>query len=95
MTVKNPIATITKDPDAKLDYSLDWSDWLVTGDTIATSTWTLPTGITKYADTKSDTVATIWLTGGTEGDSYNITNHIITADGREEDRTITINVNER
>ena len=28
------VATFKKDPDATLDYTLDWSQWLPTGDTI-------------------------------------------------------------
>lgn len=34
-----------KDPNAKLDYVLDWSDWLATGDTVSSATATVsPTG---------------------------------------------------
>ncbi len=83
-----------KDPNAVLDYQLDWSDWLVS-DTISTSSWTIPGGIKKDSESKSDTVTTIWLSGGTAGISYSLVNHIITADGREEDRTITIKIYER
>jgi len=86
--------TFAKDPDAVLDYQVDWSDWLDT-DTISTSTWTVPTGITKDSDTNTTTAATIWLSGGTAGTSYNIVNHIVTAAGREDDRTIIIKVRER
>ncbi|MBK8246576.1 MAG: hypothetical protein IPK85_04130 [Gemmatimonadetes bacterium] len=32
---------ITKDPDAVLDYSIAWDEWL-DGDTIASATWTGP-----------------------------------------------------
>lgn len=95
MSVNNPIATYDKDPEAKLDYSIDWSDWLETGDEISTSTWTVPSGITKDSDSKSTQITTIWLSGGTDGEDYDLTNHIVTTDGREDDRTITIRVKER
>ena len=36
-----------KDPDAVLDYGFDWSAWLEAGDTIVTSEWIVPEGITK------------------------------------------------
>lgn len=29
---------ITKDPDAILDYSIKWTDWLISPDTIITAT---------------------------------------------------------
>lgn len=84
-----------KDPNAILDYGFNWASWLVTGETITTSTWTVPTGITQYDTGRSNTVTTIWLSGGTVGGEYDIVNHIVTSDGREEDRTLTVAVMER
>lgn len=82
-----------KDPQAKLDYKIDWSDWL-DADTISTSTWTVPTGITGSNMSKTATTTTIWLAGGTAGTTYSVTNHIITAVSREDERTIKIKVKE-
>ena len=91
----NPISTHEKDPDAVLDYMIDWgSEWLASGDEIDTSTWTVPSGITKDKDSKTKTTATIWVSGGTDGVTYDLVNHIVTTDGREDDRTITIIVKE-
>ena len=84
----------TKDPDAVLDYTIDWSDWL-DSDTISTSTWTVASGITKDSDTNTTTTATIWLSSGTAGTQYTVINHIITAAGREDDRSIYIMVEDR
>lgn len=84
-----------KDPDAVLDYQIDWSSWLATGETIATSTWTVSTGITKDSDSNDTTSATIWLSGGTAGTSYTCTNQIVTNQSRTEERTIRIDVRER
>ena len=78
-----------KDPDALLDYMVDWSTWLG-NDTIATSVWTVPSGITKSNDTKTPKTATIWLSGGTVGQRYDITNRITTDGGRTDDRTMSI-----
>jgi hypothetical protein len=83
-----------KDPSAVLDYRIDWGEWL-DSDTIATSTWIVPTGITKASDTNTTTITTIWLSGGTVGNSYALVNHIVTTGGREDDRGITIVVAER
>lgn len=83
-----------KDPDAVLDYTINWSDWL-DGDTISTSDWTVPTGITKTTDSETSTTTTVWLSGGTVGTTYNMINRIVTDGGRTEDRTIAIMVSER
>ena len=86
--------TFVKDPDATLDYIIDWSEWLDT-DTISTSTWTVPTGLTNVSDSNTTTTATIWLSGGTAGQRYTVSNRIVTAAGRTEDRSITIKVRQR
>jgi hypothetical protein len=78
-----------KDPSAVKDYSIDWSAWLA-GDTISTSTWTVPAGITKDSDTKTNTFTTIWLSGGALFSRYRLTNRIVTTGGRTEDRSIEI-----
>jgi hypothetical protein len=86
--------TFTKDPNAVLDYSIDWTRWLA-GDQIATSEWIIPSGLTKMADSKTSTSATVWLSGGSVGQSYTVTNRITTAAGRTEDRSFTIRIEER
>ena len=95
-----------KDPDAVLDYDIHWNDndagtneagddgWLQ-GDTIATSTWIVPAGLTKDSDSKTTTTATVWLSGGVEGESYVITNRITTAGGRTDDRSAKLVVSSR
>ncbi len=86
--------TFTKDPNAVLDYSVDWSRWL-DGDTIATSVWTVPSGLTKVSDTSTTTKTTAWLSGGTADQSYTVTNRITTTGGRTEDRSFIVKVEER
>ena len=88
--------TFTKDPDAVLDYSVDWSLWLA-GDQIATSQWILApdTDLEAAADTNTTTKATVWLSGGVNGTTYLATNRITTAGGRTDDRTISIKVQDR
>ena len=82
------------DPDADLDYTIDWESWL-DSDTIATSTWVADSGITIESDSNTSTTTTVWISGGTAGSSYKATNHIVTAAGRAEDRTITLRVAEK
>jgi len=83
-----------KDPDSILDYTIDWSDWLGS-DTIISSNWTVPTGITQGSVSNTDTATTIWLSGGVVGKTYSVVNRIETAGGRTDDRTITIVIREK
>lgn len=84
-----------KDADAVLDYNIDWSDWLATGDTIIASSWAVDTGLNEDSDSNTTTITTVWVSGGTVGDTYKLVNSIETGDGREDDRTITIRVVEK
>ena len=83
-----------KDPAAVLDYTVNWETWLEE-DAISTATWTVPSGLTKDSDAKSTTIATVWLSGGTVGENYEVICHIVSVAGREDDRTIRINVRQR
>lgn len=78
------------------DYGFDWSDRLlvngVAGDTISTSTWVVETGITKDSDTDTDTTTTIWLSGGTAGVEYTLTNRVVTTQGRTHERSFLVTI---
>jgi hypothetical protein len=88
-------STFTKDSSAVLDYQWDWSAWLAAGETIASAVITVPTGIVKDSQTATTTAVTAWLSGGTVGTRYALTCHIVTNQGRQDDRTIKVNVQER
>jgi len=77
-----------KDPNSKVDYLWDWSDWLKTGDTIQTSVWTVPAGLVKESEAATTTTTTVWLSGGTLGETYLVTNRITTVQGRIEDHSM-------
>ena len=88
----------TKDPDAELDFTRDWSDWLTAvGDTIATSTWTVPDDLVigTNGQTNDAMTATVWIKGGTAGRIYRVTNRITTDGGRTDDRSFTLTVRHR
>lgn len=90
-----PIKVLLKDPDATLDYSLDWSEWLTT-DTISTAAWVAtPSGLTIASTTTTTTIATAWVSGGTHGTDYDLRCRITTAGGRIDDRTIRLQVRHR
>jgi hypothetical protein len=85
------LAWPNKDPDEVLDYEIDWSARVLT-DTILTSVWTIPSGITKNSDSKTAATTTAWLSGGTLGTTYEILNRIVTAGGRTMDQTVKIKI---
>ena len=86
-----------KDPDSKLDYEINWLDWLtsintITGetviDTIVSSTWVdVDTDLTVESDSFTDSTTTVWLTGGVIDKTYEVVNRITTAAGRIQDQT--------
>lgn len=89
------IFKIEKDADAVLDYSINWSQWLLIDDGLATSEWLAEAGIDVDNDTLNAAVTTVWLSGGTAGQSYTVTNRITTDGGRTDDRSIMVYVTER
>jgi hypothetical protein len=84
-----------KDPDAVLDYGFDWSSWLDVGETISSYTIDEDTGITVDSDSESAGVITVWLSGGTAGETYAVRCEIVTSDSRTDERTMIIKVKER
>lgn len=84
-----------KDADAVLDFSVDWSGWLASGESLSTSTFTVDAGITKDSESNDTSSATVWLSGGTAGTSYTVTNQITTSAGRTDERSMTIAVIDR
>lgn len=90
----SPIAVFQKDPNAILDYNINWALWLG-DDSISSSAWTIPAGLGNAGVAFSRSSATVWLTGGTAGTSYSVYNQIVTAGGRTEKRTIKIVVVDR
>lgn len=86
-----PIWERTKDPNEVVDYDLDWSDLMTDDtDTIATSSWTVPAGITKDSSSNTTTRTKVWLSGGTAGETYTLLNRITTAGGRTLDQSVKL-----
>jgi hypothetical protein len=80
-----------KEPTEVSTYSIDWSDWL--GDlTITTSVWSVPAGITKDDDDKTDNSTLITLSGGTWATIYELENTITASDGSVETRVILVSI---
>lgn len=92
---------INKDEDAVLTYSLDWSDWLPSGSTITANSFTVETlagdtdALTKVAQSNTDTVTTVKLSGGTAGKIYKVYNTITITGSLIERRYFRIKVQAR
>lgn len=84
------IATFQKDPSDVLDYIVDWTSWLGGADTIATSAFTVPTGLTMDSKSNTTTTATVWISSGIASQSYTVENTITTAGGRTASRSFQI-----
>lgn len=86
------------DPDAVLDYEFGWNDgWLADGETITGHTVTATEGITVDSSSviNSDTDVRVWVSGATKPGPVRVTCHIVTSEGREDDRTMKFNVRDR
>ena len=81
----------TKAPSENLDYSFDWTSFL-DGDTIADSQWVVQTGLTKGSEASTATATAVWLSGGTLGQVYRVTNTITTAGSRIGVRAVDIEI---
>lgn len=79
-----------KDPAAELDYRWDWSTWLGEDAISGTPVITAQSGITVKSQSNTTTAVTVWLTGGTVGNHYEVTCRIVTAGGRTDERSIVI-----
>ena len=86
-----------KDPDAVINITFDWADWLDAGETIQSRTVTAPSGITLDSDSATDTSVQATLSGGTLDKSYDIECKIVTnsSPAQTEPRTLTIKMVEK
>jgi hypothetical protein len=71
----------SKDPADEADYSIDWIR-LIGNDEISSSTWDIPDGVESANPDFSGSRSTIWISGGTAGEDYILTNRIVTEGGR-------------
>jgi len=87
-----------QDPDAKIDYPIDWTDYLETGETIASSAWSIePTGPTIDNDSESDGVTVVYVSGLERGKRYRLSNQITTSNtpARTPERSVVIRAEHR
>lgn len=87
--------SIQKDPDAVLDYSFDWTDWLAgVSDSIDSYSIT-GTDVAVLSDSRNGAIITVWCGAATPGTVAKLVCRVVTAGARIEDRTIYLIVKER
>jgi hypothetical protein len=80
-----------QDPAETLDYTLDWSSWIPSGDSILSSNWAIsPSGPTLSNDIIGSATTTCFVSGMTFAVIYTLTNTILTLQERTASRSITI-----
>lgn len=97
MTDLTPIPTFPHDPNAVLDYLWNWESWLADGDAIASAEVFKVEGDAVVIDEVENTSTTVtaWVSGGTEGTHAHLTARITTTQGRTDDRTLRLYVEQR
>lgn len=91
---------LLKDPDAVLDYSIDWgADYLAPGDLLTQSDWSVvpeePDGVTIVGSDFDAATATVKAAGGVAGKIYRLVNQVVTDSGRTDDRSLVLRVEKR
>lgn len=94
---------IDKDVEAQLTYTFDWSDWLPTGDSLASVVYSVaarrndptPIVIESSGLTDSNTDTYVELSGGQTNKTYIVTAKITTVDGLVDRRAFRVNVVDR
>ncbi len=94
--------TISKDPADIIDVLADHTAQMtLDDDTLIGGGWRVEGADTSLVieanppPTRTDTTATVWISGGTAGVNYSLINNVLTAGGRTYERTIRVHVYDR
>lgn len=87
-----------KDPDAEVDYRIDWGSRL-DGRSVSDSDWAVspaePGGIVLVDDAIEGAQTRVTLSGGIAGQVYRVTGQVTLSDGRSDERSLTLRVEQR
>jgi len=90
---------LLKDPDAVLDYLIDWGAEYLGEDLLAGSDWSVAPdeagGVTIAGNDFDATTSTVKAGGGLPGRIYRLINEVVTASGRVDSRSIVLRVEKR
>lgn len=78
------LGNFTKQPVDVVDYDIDYSEWLTSGDNLETAMLGVEPATNLVIDSVfvNDPRIKIWVSGGTNGVTYKLTVTATTADGR-------------
>jgi len=91
---------LLKDPEAVLDYAIDWgADYLGLDDVLTTSSWSVEPdeagGVVVVDSSFDDKLSTVQAGGGISGRLYRLANRVVTQLGRADERSIVLRVEQR
>ena len=90
---------LLKDPEAVLDYSVDWGAEYLSGDLVADSHWSVdpqePGGVTIVGNDFDASTAIVNAAGGIAGRVYRLVNDVVLQSGRIDRRSIVLRVEKR
>lgn len=93
------MTTLEKDPDAVLDFTVNWSDWLEPGETILAADIGVKQSLILNPEGRPTTIrpdsVSFWLGGGAPFTVYQVGCRITTDQGRIEERSFDLLVIER
>jgi hypothetical protein len=90
---------LLKDPSATLDYSVDWGFDYLADDVLTESSWSVfpaeTGGVSIMSSSFNLKSSMVQVGGGNVGRIYRLTNHVMTAEGRDDSRSIVLRVEKR
>lgn len=93
------MSLLLKDPDAVLDYLVDWGAEYLDADSLAESAWSVEPdeagGVSVASHRFDERTATVTAAGGIAGRVYRLVNHVTLASGRTDCRSVTLRVEKR
>ncbi|TRW14366.1 phage fiber-tail adaptor protein [Glacieibacterium frigidum] len=88
-----------KDPQAGIDYAVDWGAAYLQGQTITGSVWAVTPdeaeGVRVTGELGSATRTAATLAGGEPGKLYRVANRVTLSDGRTDERSVTLRIEQR
>jgi len=88
-----------KDPSAALDYAVDWGAGYLDGQVITASDWSVEPdeagGIAVSATIASTSRTGATFAGGLAGNVYRVANRVTLSDGRRDERSVVLRVEQR
>lgn len=90
---------LLKDPDAVLDYAVDWGAEYLNGDVLSQSSWEVAPveseGVSIDSSSFDTRIATVTASGGVAGHVYELRNHVLLESGRSDSRAVVLRVERR